>query len=131
MTDFDALQRDLRDFVTERDWAQFHDPKSLLLALTAEVGELCEVFQWIPAPEAVERAGTEPTRGQVADEIADVLIYLVHLADAVGIDPVEAAAIKLVRNRSRFPPTPDQDVMRRRVTLPRSADGCDRLREDG
>ena len=104
MTDFDALQRDLRAFVAERDWSRFHDPKSLLLALTGEVGELCEVFQWIPASEAADRARTEPVREQVADEIADVLIYLLHLADSVGIDPVDAAAAKLVRNRSRFPP---------------------------
>lgn len=104
MADFDALRRDLRDFVAERDWGQFHDPKSLLLALTAEVGELCEVFQWIPATDAAERAGSEPTRGRVTDEVADVLIYLLHLADALGVDPVEAAAAKVVRNRSRFPP---------------------------
>jgi dCTP diphosphatase len=97
MADFDALQRDLREFVAQRDWGQFHDPKSLLLALTAEVGELCEVFQWLPATKAVERA---------ADEIADVLIYLLHLADAVGVDPVDAAHAKLTRNRSRFPPPP-------------------------
>lgn len=103
MADFDALQRDLRAFVAERDWEQFHDPKSLLLALTGEVGELCEVFQWVPAADAASRAASEPMRSQVADEIADVLIYLAHLADAVGVDPVEAAALKLERNRSRFP----------------------------
>ncbi len=102
MADFDALQRDLRNFVAERDWTRFHDPKSLLLALTAEMGELCEVFQWVPAADAVAQTATEPMRGQVADEIADVLIYLMHLADAVGIDPVEAAAAKLERNRLRF-----------------------------
>ena len=112
MADFDALQRDLRDFVAERNWANLHDPKSLLLALTAEVGELCEVFQWIPAGEAAERAGAEPTRGQVADEIADVLIYLLHLADAVGVDPLDAAATKLVRNRSRYPPPPREPDIR-------------------
>jgi dCTP diphosphatase len=104
VADFDALRRDLGEFVAERNWSQFHDPKSLLLALTAEVGELCEVFQWVPAADAAERARDEPTRGEVADEIADVLIYLLHLADAVGVDAVEAAASKLQRNRSRFPP---------------------------
>lgn len=104
MSDFDALQRDLRNFVAARDWGQFHDPKSLLLALTAEVGELCEVFQWVPAVEAVERASTDPTHRQVADEIADVLIYLLHFADAVGVDPLAAARAKLRRNVTRFPP---------------------------
>lgn len=93
MTDFDALRRDLRAFVAERDWSRFHDPKSLLLALTAEVGELCEVFQWMPAADAAELASSGPAREQVADEIADVLIYLLHLADSVGIDPVEAARL--------------------------------------
>ncbi len=108
MADFDALQRDLRNFVAERGWGVFHDPKSLLLALTAEVGELCEVFQWLPAAEAADQASAEPTRGQVADEIADVLIYLIHLADVVGINPVDAATAKLQRNRSRFPIRPQK-----------------------
>lgn len=103
MANFNELERDLREFVIERNWGRFHDPKSLLLALSAEVGELCEVFQWIPAAEAADRAGVEPTKGQVADEIADVLIYLLHLSDAVGVDPLEAAESKLNRNRKRFP----------------------------
>ena len=60
----------------------------------------------MPAADAAQLAGAEPARGEVADEIADVLIYLLHLADAVGVDPVEAATAKLDRNRSRFPPPP-------------------------
>ena len=111
MTDFDALQLDLRDFVADRNWSPFHDPKSLCLALAAEVGELCEVFQWIPAADASDRARVQPTRGQVSDEIADVLIYLLHLADAVGVDSVDAAMAKLERNRTRFP-LPGEPVAR-------------------
>ena len=103
MADFDALHAEIRDFVAERDWGQYHDPKSLLLALTGEVGELCELFQWLPADRAADASRTDPLHGPVADEIADVLIYLLCLADAVDVDPVAAAAAKLQRSRVRFP----------------------------
>ncbi len=61
------------------------------------------MFQWVPAADAADLDGSGPGRDQVEDEIADVLIYLLHLADAVGIDPLKAATAKLERNRSRFP----------------------------
>lgn len=104
MSDFDALRADIREFVTERNWGQFHDPKSLLLALMGEVGELSELVQWLPADEVADRADSEPLRSQLQEEVADVFIYLLHVADALGVDPVQAAAAKLERNRKRFPP---------------------------
>ncbi len=76
MSDFDALQAGIRDFAAERGWGQFHDPKSLLLALVGEVGELSELLQWLPAEEVADQARDEPLRTQVRDEVADVLIYL-------------------------------------------------------
>ena len=102
MSDFEALRGDVREFVAERDWGQFHDPKSLLLALMGELGELSELFQWLPASEAAAQASVEPLRSRVHDEMSDVLIYLLCLADALDTDIVEVAHAKLVRNRGRW-----------------------------
>ncbi len=93
----------MRAFTEERDWARFHDPKSLILALVGEVGEVAELFQWLPADTARERVSAEPLRARVADELADVLLYLVRLADVADVDLYEAASDKLMRNDTRFP----------------------------
>jgi len=80
------LTRLVREFSTERDWEQFHDPKSLILALVGEVGELAELFQWVPSDRAVERF-TEPSRRvRAGEEMSDVLIYLLRLADVLDVD---------------------------------------------
>jgi len=105
MSDFDTFHSSLREFIAERDWSRFHDPKSLVLALVGEVGELSELFQWLPAHEAAAQAHDEPLRTRVGDELADVLTYLVCLADAVGVDLVAAATHKLHDSRLRFPTT--------------------------
>ncbi|KHL18324.1 NTP pyrophosphatase (non-canonical NTP hydrolase) [Mumia flava] len=91
----------MRAFTAERDWERFHDPKSLLLALTGEVGELAELFQWLPADDARELAGDEPLRTRVGEEMADVLLYLVRLADVVGVDLAEAARRKMELNAEK------------------------------
>lgn len=100
---FAELTRLMREFTEERDWARFHDPKSLLLALVGEVGELAELFQWVPADEAVGSVDDAGRRERVGQEMADVLLYLVRLADVLGIDLMEAARAKLEAGRSRFP----------------------------
>lgn len=102
MTDLVTLRDQMRHFTSERDWEQFHDPKSLLLALVGEVGELSELFQWLPADEAGERARQEPLHARVGEELADVLLYLVRLADVVGVDLGEAASLKLKASHERF-----------------------------
>ncbi len=94
----------MREFSRERDWDQFHDPKSLLLALVGEVGELTELFQWIPAADAQEQGSKDPLRTRAAEEMSDVLIYLVRLADILGIDLADAAQSKLAEAARRFPP---------------------------
>jgi NTP pyrophosphatase (non-canonical NTP hydrolase) len=96
-----ALQKEIEKFVDERDWAQFHSPKNLAMALSVEVAEIVEIFQWLTAFES--RHLTEDKRGELIDEIGDVLIYLTGLASKFGIDPVEAAHIKLGRNRLKYP----------------------------
>lgn len=96
------LTRLVREFTQERDWGQFHDPKSLLLALVGEVGELAELFQWVPAGEAVDRfASAERTR-RVGEEVADVLVYLLRLADVLGVDVAAATRAKLADSHRRF-----------------------------
>lgn len=100
---FDELTRLMREFTEERDWARFHDPKSLILALVGEVGELAELFQWVPADAAAGSVDEPGRRDRVGQEMADVLLYLVRLADVLGIDLMEAARAKLEAGRSRFP----------------------------
>lgn len=93
----------MRTFTDERDWAKFHDPKSLVLALVGEVGELAELFQWLPADEAARMAGADPLRRRVGEEMADVLAYLVRLADVLEIDLVDVTRKKLENSAERFP----------------------------
>lgn len=101
---FEELRERYRTFNADRDWDQFHDPKSLILALVGEVGELAELFQWVPADLAVQ-AFSEPARQQrAAEEMSDILIYLMGLADALDIDLVGAAHSKLTGAETRFPP---------------------------
>ena len=101
MTELEALRERLREFSAAREWDQFHSPKNLAMALSAEAGELLEVFQWLT--EAQSR-GLEPAaRARADEEIADVLLYLVRLADQLGIDPVAAAGRKLEKNARKYP----------------------------
>jgi NTP pyrophosphatase (non-canonical NTP hydrolase) len=102
VSDLVSLRDQMRDFTERRDWAQFHDPKSLILALVGEVGELSELFQWLPADDAAARAHEEPLRTRVAEELSDVLLYLVRLADVVGVDLGAAAEEKLQQAETRF-----------------------------
>ena len=96
-----TLRTRLRVFVAERDWDKFHNPKNLAMALVAEAGELVEHFQWLTPAEA-DRLPPE-TRAEVELEVADVLIFLVELADRLGIDPLAAAEKKLALNAQKYP----------------------------
>ncbi len=104
MSDLSELRDRMRRFTDDRDWGQFHDPKSVLLALVGEVGELAELFQWLPAGEARQLAESEPLRTRAGEELADVLLYLVRLADVLGIDLADAARRKIADSEQRFPP---------------------------
>jgi dCTP diphosphatase len=101
MSDMEMLRTRLRDFAAARDWDQFHSPKNLAMALSAEAGELLEVFQWLT--EEQSRRLDAPMRTAASDEIADVLLYLVRLADKLGIDPLIEAQRKLVENERKYP----------------------------
>lgn len=103
MSDLRELTEQMRAFSEERDWVQFHDPKSLLLALVGEVGELSELMQWLPVAEIVGRAAEEPLASRLGEELADIQLYLVRLADVLGVNLGEAARRKLAAGGKRFP----------------------------
>jgi dCTP diphosphatase len=97
----DALRSALRRFAAERDWDQFHLPKNLAVALSVEAAELLEHFQWMPDQES---AALPPgTRAKVREELADVLLYLIRLADKLDIDLVSAAVDKMAVNAKKYP----------------------------
>ena len=100
-TELDDLRDALRKFAAERDWDQFHSPKNLAMALSVESAELLEIFQWLTEEES--RDLPPITKAAAADEIADVLIYLLRIADKLGIDPVAAAKRKMVANAQKYP----------------------------
>lgn len=99
--DLDDLRRRLREFAQARDWDQFHSPKNLVMALIAESAELVEHFQWLREDESTRLAPEK--KAQVAEELADVLSYLVRLADKLDIDLFAAVSAKLARNETRYP----------------------------
>jgi dCTP diphosphatase len=101
ITDLATLRDALRDFCAARDWHRFHTPKNLVMALSVEAAELVEHFQWATPEESLDLAPGK--RAEVADEIADVLIYLTELADVLGIDPIAAAREKIVKNAAKYP----------------------------
>jgi dCTP diphosphatase len=95
------LAMKLRAFSKERDWEQFHSPKNLSMALSVEVAEIVEHFQWATEKESFELSGNKLE--DVKDEIGNILIYLVRMADKLGIDPLEAANQKLEKNKDKYP----------------------------
>ena len=102
ITDLTSLRDALRAFCAARDWHRYHTPKNLVMALSVEAAELVEHFQWATPEESLDLAPKK--RAEVADEIADVLIYLTELADVLGIDPISAARAKIVKNAVKYPP---------------------------
>ena len=101
MNELELLRDQLREFSAARDWEQFHSPKNLAMALSAEAGELLEVFQWLT--EEQSRGLSESAKAKAGEEIADVLLYLVRLGDQLGIDPLAAARAKLAVNEQKYP----------------------------
>ena len=101
--DIKALQLTLREFAAERHWQPFHTPKNLSTALMVESAELAEIFQWM-TPEASQAAHLDlATKTRIADEVADVLLYLLQVADHCAIDLPIAVANKLVKNAVKHP----------------------------
>ena len=101
MDEIKTITAEIRAFIDERDWAQFHNPKELAAAIAIEVAELQEQFLWkdYKESEAATRENIEP----IADEIADVAVYLFELADNLGLDLLEEMRRKMKKNAEKYP----------------------------
>jgi dCTP diphosphatase len=117
----EALMDDLRAFVRERDWEQFHDPKNLAMLLASEVGELLAEYRWISSEDADAYTGDVEARARVEAELADVAISLLLLVDRLGLDLVDLVRRKVEANTKKYP----ADLVRGRSDHP------DRLRGQG
>jgi NTP pyrophosphatase (non-canonical NTP hydrolase) len=98
-----ALTSAVRAFAEEREWQRFHTPKNLAMALAGEVGELLAELQWLTPEQSVAVMADSTVGPRVRAEIGDVMIYLVRLADVLGIDLAEAATAKLADSAERYP----------------------------
>ena len=121
INDLVSLRDALREFCAARDWHRFHTPKNLVMALSVEAAELVEQFQWSTPEESLHPDAAK--RAAVADEIADVLIYLTELADVLEIDPIAAARAKIVKNAAKYPapPSPNSADILTNLTGPTSS----------
>ncbi|HED10287.1 MAG TPA: nucleotide pyrophosphohydrolase [Caldithrix abyssi] len=97
----DRLRDEIARFARERDWEQFHSPKNLAMALSVEVAELLEIFQWLSEKESYQL--TEKQLGQLKEEIGDVMTYLTGLAARFNLDPIECAREKMEINKLKYP----------------------------
>lgn len=118
--DIALLQETLRQFAAERDWQPFHTPKNLAMALMVEAAELAEIFQWMTPDQSAAVSRDKVEQDRIGDEVADVLLYLLQLADQCGIDLKRAVGRKLVKNAKKHPPLrpglPSGPVMAPRAT---------------
>lgn len=99
--EIEEIQATLQKFADDRDWRQFHSPKNLSAALAVEAGELLEHFQWLTEDQS--RNLSEDAKEPIEQEIADVLIYLLQLSSALGIEPLHAARKKITANGLKYP----------------------------
>lgn len=97
----DDLKQRLREFAQERDWDQFHSPKNLSMALIAEAAELVEHFQWLTEEQSAQLQILK--HNEVEEELADILLYLIRIADKLNVDLVVAAKRKIERNAEKYP----------------------------
>ena len=114
MSDLTEIRDAARAFIAEREWEKVQDPKSVLLALVGEVGELAELLQWLPADKARALAREEPLHTRLSEEMADVLVYLVGLADQCGVDLGKSALAKIEKSAAKHPADQVRGVAPRR-----------------
>jgi dCTP diphosphatase len=100
-SELDALRDRLRAFAAARDWDQFHSPKNLSMALIAEAAELVEQFQWLTEQQSTQLSPEKLSA--VAEELADIQIYLVRIADKLGVDLMESVRAKIAKNEKKYP----------------------------
>lgn len=112
MLDLQPVLDDIRAFRDQRDWRQFHNPKDLAISISLEASELLEAFQWSGADTSA--TGRE---GKIREELADVLIYCLLLADATGLDPIEIIEDKVAVNRQKYPVEASRGTARKYTEL--------------
>lgn len=100
-SDFDRIRKQVRQFVVERDWDQFHSPKNLSMALIVEAAELVEHFQWLTEEQSCDLSPAK--LAEVEQELADIQVYLISLAEKLKLDLVSAVEKKLVLNAAKYP----------------------------
>lgn len=100
-SEIDSLKLRLREFAAARDWDQYHSPKNLAMALSVEVAEIVEHFQWLSEEQSIELP--QKTMDDVENELADCFIYLVRLSDKLGVDLLHAACRKIEINEEKYP----------------------------
>lgn len=98
-----ALQQTLRQFAADRAWQPFHTPKNLSTALLVEAAELAEIFQWMTPEQSAQAASDPAVKQHIGEEIADVLLYLLQIADQTGVDVEQAVQDKLAKNAVKYP----------------------------
>ncbi len=107
MTDSSTTIAELRqviaDFIAEREWQRYHDPKNLAMSIAIEAAELMEHFQWVRSEETAAVLENERQRAEIIDEVADVACYLLSLANALGIDLSDAVHAKVAKNAAKYP----------------------------
>ena len=101
MSEIKSIQKKIRNFCDERDWRQFHNPKDMATAISIEAAELQEIFLWKSSAECLKAAELE--RERLLEEIADIAIYLLGLADNLSIDLIQAVEAKLLKNAKKYP----------------------------
>ena len=100
--DLGAVKKELADFAAERDWEQYHTPKNLAMALSVEASEMVEIFQWL-TPKQSSSIMKSSEKEHVEEELADILIYLIRLADKLDVNLEQAVAEKIVKNGVKYP----------------------------
>ena len=101
-TTVQQLKQEIEDFVNERDWAQFHSPKNLAMALAVEAAELMDLFKWFTLEKSREQI-KESLRADVADELADIMIYAMAFANRHDLDIAAVVTEKMTKNRVKYP----------------------------
>ena len=101
--DINKIKNELRKFAEERDWEQFHSPKNLTMALSGEVGELSEIFQWLTEDQSNKEKISDEDLAKAREEVADILLYIIRLSDKLDIDLEQAVLDKLKINKDKYP----------------------------
>jgi len=103
LTTISELKRKVQEFIDERDWTNYHTPRNLAESISIESAELLEIFQWLTEQETKNLPGDKAKLDRIKEELADVMVYCISLANSTGIDISEAISSKIEKNVSKYP----------------------------